>query len=69
MLTNYCGEEGPNCVLKGAVVCSNPFNLDVSSKILQNSYIGKEVYLRIMGSELFTIARFILLCANGIQVL
>jgi predicted alpha/beta-fold hydrolase len=51
MLTNYCGEEGPNCVLKGAVVCSNPFNLDVSSKILQNSYIGREVYLRVMGSE------------------
>ncbi|KAF7562084.1 hypothetical protein G7046_g2047 [Stylonectria norvegica] len=40
MLTNYCGEEGPNCILKGAVVCSNPFNLEVSSKILQNSYIG-----------------------------
>ncbi|QPC74144.1 hypothetical protein HYE68_004896 [Fusarium pseudograminearum] len=56
MLTNYCGEEGPNCVLKGAVVCSNPFNLDVSSKILQNSYIGKEVYLRVMGSALKELA-------------
>lgn len=54
MLTNYCGEEGPNCVLKGAVVCSNPFNLDVSSKILQGSYIGREVYLRVMGSKFFT---------------
>lgn len=38
-------------MLKGAVACSNPFNLEVSSKILQNSYVGKEVYLRIMGSE------------------
>ncbi|KAF4970598.1 hypothetical protein FSARC_2379 [Fusarium sarcochroum] len=56
MLTNYCGEEGPNCVLKGAVVCSNPFNLEVSSKILQNSYIGKEVYLRVMGSALKELA-------------
>lgn len=50
-VSQYCGEEGANCVLKGAVACSNPFNLEVSSKILQNSYVGKEVYLRIMGSE------------------
>ncbi|KAM0342243.1 hypothetical protein ACHAPU_009648 [Fusarium lateritium] len=52
MLTNYCGEEGPNCVLKAAVVCSNPFNLDVSSNILGSSFIGKEVYLRVMGTAL-----------------
>ncbi|KAF9763638.1 hypothetical protein IL306_003042 [Fusarium sp. DS 682] len=52
----HCGEEGPNCVLKGAVICSNPFNLEVSSKILQNSYIGKEVYLRVMGSALKELA-------------
>ncbi|KAF5709858.1 embryogenesis abundant [Fusarium mundagurra] len=38
--TNHCGEEGPNCVLKGAV----------------NSYIGKEVYLRVMGSALKELA-------------
>ncbi|POR34299.1 Putative esterase [Tolypocladium paradoxum] len=49
MLTNYCGEEGPNCLLKAAVVCSNPFNLEVSSKILQSSFVGREVYLRVMG--------------------
>ncbi|KAG6039878.1 hypothetical protein E4U41_001878 [Claviceps citrina] len=52
MLTNYCGEEGKNCLLKGAVVCSNPFNLEVSSQMLQTSLIGKEVYLRIMGMAL-----------------
>ncbi|KAG5933145.1 hypothetical protein E4U53_001078 [Claviceps sorghi] len=52
MLTNYCGEEGENCLLKGAVVCSNPFNLDVSSKVLQSSFIGKEVYLRILAEAL-----------------
>ncbi|KAH6892277.1 Alpha/Beta hydrolase protein [Thelonectria olida] len=57
MLTNYCGEEGANCPLKGAVVCSNPFNLEVSSKMLQNTYIGREVYLRIMGSSLKDLAR------------
>ncbi|QLI65538.1 uncharacterized protein G6M90_00g003590 [Metarhizium brunneum] len=49
MLTNYCGEEGEDCLLKGAVVCSNPFNLEISSKMLQNRFIGKEVYLRVMG--------------------
>lgn len=52
MLTNYCGEEGANCLLKAAVVCSNPFNLEVSSKMLQNSFIGKEVYLRYMGDAM-----------------
>lgn len=57
MLTNYCGEEGPNCLLRGAVVCSNPFNLEISSKILQNSYIGKEVYLRVMGMALKELVR------------
>lgn len=46
----YCGEEGPDCILKAAVVCSNPFNLEVSSKILQNSFFSREVYLRVMGS-------------------
>ncbi|KAI5461352.1 hydrolase, alpha/beta fold family [Mariannaea sp. PMI_226] len=57
MLTNYCGEEGPKCPLKGAVVCSNPFNLEVASKMLQSSIIGREVYLRVMGSSLKDLAR------------
>ncbi|QPG96850.1 hypothetical protein C2857_005371 [Epichloe festucae Fl1] len=52
MLTNYCGEEGEKCLLKGAVVCSNPFNLEVSNKMMQNSLIGKEVYLRAMGTAM-----------------
>ncbi|KYK61492.1 hypothetical protein DCS_02634 [Drechmeria coniospora] len=55
MLTNYCGEEGADCLLKAAVVCSNPFNLEVSSKLLQNSLIGREVYLRVMGSSMKTL--------------
>jgi len=57
MLTNYCGEEGPNCELKAAVVCSNPFNLEISSKILQNTWIGKEVYLRVMGGSMRALAQ------------
>ncbi|KJZ75012.1 hypothetical protein HIM_05498 [Hirsutella minnesotensis 3608] len=52
ILTNYCGEEGSNCLLKGAVICSNPFNLDISSKILQGTFMGKEVYLRTMGGTM-----------------
>lgn len=47
----YCAEEAEHCVLKGAIVCSNPFNLEVSSKMLQSSLLGKEVYLRAMGGR------------------
>ncbi|CAH0027085.1 unnamed protein product [Clonostachys rhizophaga] len=49
MLTNYCGEEGDKCLLKAAVVCSNPFNLEVVSRALLRTYIGKFAYLRAMG--------------------
>ncbi|CAI4213781.1 unnamed protein product [Parascedosporium putredinis] len=52
ILTNYCGEEGADCVLKAAVICSNPFNLEVSNKALQRSILGKEVYQRVMGSNM-----------------
>ncbi|KEZ39944.1 hypothetical protein SAPIO_CDS8914 [Scedosporium apiospermum] len=52
ILTNYCGEEGANCLFKAAVVCSNPFNLEVSSKALQRTLIGKEVYQRVMGTSM-----------------
>ncbi|KAF4120469.1 uncharacterized protein GMORB2_2907 [Geosmithia morbida] len=46
----YCGEEGSDCLLKAAVVCSNPFNLEVSSKMMQSRYFSREVYLRVMGT-------------------
>ncbi|KAL3957554.1 hypothetical protein ACCO45_008132 [Purpureocillium lilacinum] len=52
MLTNYCGEEGANCLLKAAVVVSNPFNLEISSKMLQNNFVGREIYLRVMGTAM-----------------
>ncbi|TDZ74106.1 putative esterase [Colletotrichum trifolii] len=52
MLTNYCGEEGTNCLLKAAIVCSNPFNLEVSNKALKRSFIGREVYQRVMGTSM-----------------
>ncbi|KHO01462.1 hydrolase, alpha/beta fold family [Metarhizium album ARSEF 1941] len=56
----YCGEEGEDCILKGAVVCSNPFNLEITSKILQNRFIGREVYLRAMGCRHYMISAALL---------
>ncbi|KAK4068517.1 hypothetical protein Purlil1_13775 [Purpureocillium lilacinum] len=50
MLTNYCGEEGDDCLLKAVVVVSNPFNLEICSKMLQNNLLGRELYLRVMGT-------------------
>jgi predicted alpha/beta-fold hydrolase len=58
ILTNYVGEEGDKCELKAAVVISNPWNLDVSNKALQRSYIGKEVYSKVMGNNLKRLVEF-----------
>lgn len=44
------GEEGENCPLTAAVVVGNPFDLQLSSKALQRTWLGKEVYQRFMGS-------------------
>ncbi|KAI9677650.1 MAG: hypothetical protein M1817_006605 [Caeruleum heppii] len=52
ILTNYLGEEGAECVLKAAVVISNPWNLDISNTILQSTWLGLEVYSKTMGSNL-----------------
>ena len=51
-LSQYLGEEGSGCLLKAAVVCSNPWNLDVGSVALQRSWLGREVYSRTMGSNM-----------------
>ncbi|RDA83364.1 hypothetical protein CP532_3732 [Ophiocordyceps camponoti-leonardi (nom. inval.)] len=52
----YCGEEGSECLLKAAIACSNPFKLDISCKFLQDSIVGRELYLRSMASESGTIS-------------
>ncbi|KAF1952004.1 AB-hydrolase YheT [Byssothecium circinans] len=52
ILTNYVGEEGERCVLKAAVACSNPWNLEVCNVGLQRTWLGLEVYSRIMGGNL-----------------
>lgn len=55
ILTNYIGEEGEACALKAAVVCSNPFNLEVANNALRRSWIGREVYMKTMGSKFFCV--------------
>lgn len=50
--SQYIGEEGSTCLLKAAVVVSNPWNLDVGSVALQSSWLGLEVYSKTMGSNM-----------------
>lgn len=52
ILTNYVGEEGDRCVLKAAVACSNPWNLEISNVGLQRTWLGLEVYSRTMGGNM-----------------
>ncbi|KAK4156304.1 Alpha/Beta hydrolase protein [Chaetomidium leptoderma] len=52
IMTNYVGEEGANCPLKGAISVGNPFDLEVSNKALQRSLLGKQVYSRVMGANM-----------------
>lgn len=50
--SQYVGEEGEHCELKAAVVCSNPWKLEVSSLALQRTWLGLEVYSKAMGSNM-----------------
>jgi predicted alpha/beta-fold hydrolase len=52
ILANYLGEEGEKCVLRAAVVCSNPWDLELSRKGLVRTWIGREVYSKVMGANL-----------------
>ncbi|KAL3457816.1 Alpha/Beta hydrolase protein [Aspergillus heterothallicus] len=52
ILTNYLGEEGDDCQLKAAVICASPWNLEISSMTLQSTYMGLEVYSKVMGSSM-----------------
>lgn len=52
ILTNYVAEEGSSCSLKGAVIVGNPFNLEISNKALQRTLLGKEIYQRVMGTNM-----------------
>ncbi|THC91922.1 hypothetical protein EYZ11_008608 [Aspergillus tanneri] len=52
ILTNYLGEEGEACELKAAVLCASPWNLEVGSVNLQSTWMGLEVYSKVMGSSM-----------------
>ncbi|KAK3378308.1 Alpha/Beta hydrolase protein [Podospora didyma] len=52
ILTNYVGEEGLDCPLKAAISVGNPFNLDISNSALKRGFLGKQVYQRVMGSNM-----------------
>ncbi|RYP85476.1 hypothetical protein DL770_005034 [Monosporascus sp. CRB-9-2] len=52
ILTNYLGEEGSACQLKAAVVCANPWDLQMSNKELRRTFVGHEVYQRVLGSAM-----------------
>ncbi|EAA32152.2 AB-hydrolase YheT [Neurospora crassa] len=51
ILTNYVGEEGEGCLLKGAVAVGNPFNLDVTNRALRRTHLGR-LYQRVMGTNM-----------------
>ncbi|OAX84910.1 hypothetical protein ACJ72_00696 [Emergomyces africanus] len=52
ILTNYLGEEGESCPLSAAVICSSPWNLEVTSLALQRTWLGMEVYSKTMGGNM-----------------
>ncbi|KAJ5934002.1 hypothetical protein N7454_006331 [Penicillium verhagenii] len=52
ILANYLGEEGDACEIKAAVICASPWNLDVSSATLLQTWIGREVYSKTMGTSM-----------------
>ena len=39
-------------MLSAAVVCSNPWNLEVSNIALQRTWLGSEVYSKTMGTSM-----------------
>ncbi|CAF9915577.1 MAG: hypothetical protein ALECFALPRED_010249 [Alectoria fallacina] len=52
ILVNYLGEEGEDCKLKAAVVCSNPWNLETGNLALRRTWLGHEVYSKTMGTSM-----------------
>lgn len=52
ILTTYLGEEGDACILKAAVVISNPWNLESGSLALQRTWLGREIYSKTMGNNM-----------------
>ncbi|KAK6071670.1 hypothetical protein SCUP234_09591 [Seiridium cupressi] len=56
ILTNYVGEEGSNCQLKAAIACANPWNLEVSNNALKRTFMGHNLYSKVLGSKSMLLA-------------
>ncbi|KAF2858454.1 AB-hydrolase YheT [Piedraia hortae CBS 480.64] len=52
ILANYLGEEGQSCSLRAAALVSNPWNLELSSYVLQSSWLGLHLYSKVMGENM-----------------
>ncbi|EUC45259.1 hypothetical protein COCMIDRAFT_5560 [Bipolaris oryzae ATCC 44560] len=50
ILVNYLGEEGERCGIRAAVVCSNPWNLEVVVNALRRSWMGLNIYSHALGN-------------------
>jgi len=54
ILTNYLGEEGDKCVISAACVVANPWNLEVTSRALLRTYLGRQ-YSQVMGQHMLAL--------------
>lgn len=52
ILMNYIGEQGDKCILKSAVAISPPYNLMRNHLELQRTFMGRNIYDRIMDNLL-----------------
>ncbi|ANB14843.1 putative carboxylic ester hydrolase [Sugiyamaella lignohabitans] len=57
MLANYLGQEGSDIQLEGACCVANPWDLNVSSIELQNTYIGRNLYSPTMTKNLLRLVK------------
>ena len=55
IMTRYVGEEGSDCAFRAAIAVSNPWDLNVGSLLLRQRWIGRNLYLRALGSSLKTL--------------
>ncbi|KAJ3262715.1 hypothetical protein HDU77_000231 [Chytriomyces hyalinus] len=55
ILMKYVGEEGKNCLLTTAVSVGNPFDLHIGLAFLHSTWIGKELYSKVMTQSLIQI--------------
>ncbi|EXJ79722.1 hypothetical protein A1O3_08005 [Capronia epimyces CBS 606.96] len=52
IITNYLGEEGSDCVLKAAIILSNPWDLQAGNLALMRTWFHRNVYAATMGGSM-----------------